>query len=300
MNAEKGDTMVISERQLKETRAALVQPDEPDTLSRLKSLMAPVEFKVAVTGTSPGVGVSTFALNLALALRHTNMEGSDLEHHRAPRIGILDLGGSPFPKRLAHKSHVLERRGSSFLPAPGIGDLRIISLDMLMGERFREGIAGLQDWTAVRGSLGQVVWEGLDLLLIEFPTGIEAVEDLSEVLPPIDAALIVSRPGQGERERIRRIWKFFDASSIPAIGLVSNMEGRYRGETVEDLGQTFGIPIRVTIPYDPTLTRVQAGAALYILAQKEREASRAFFDLSDDLVDYLIWLHDEHQQEEDF
>ncbi len=163
-------------------------------------------------------------------------------------------------------------------------------MDRLMGERFTPGMAGLRDWNAVRGSLGQVDWEELDMLLIEFPPGIEAVEDLSEVLPPIEAALIVSRPGEGERDRIRSLWKFCDASCVPAIGLVSNMEGRYRGESVEDLGQTFGIPIRVRIPYDPALARVEKGT----------EVSRTFFDLSEDLVDYLVWLHDEHEDEEEF
>ena len=171
---------------------------------------------------------------------------------------------------------------------------------MLMGERFTPGMAGLRDWNIVRGSLGQIDWDELDLLLIEFPSGIEAVEDLSEVLLPIDAALIVTRPGVGERERIRSLWKFFDASSVPPIGLVSNMEGRYQGERVEDLGRTFGIPIRVAIPYEPGLGTIQAGTTPYVLAQKGTEVSRTFFDLSEDLLDYLIWLHDEHGDEEDF
>ncbi|MFQ5962531.1 MAG: hypothetical protein ACE5MG_14165, partial [Candidatus Methylomirabilales bacterium] len=116
----------------------------------------------------------------------------------------------------------------------------------------------------------------------------------------IDAALIVSRPGDGERERIRRTWKFFDASSTPAIALISNMEGQYKGETVEELGRTFGIPIRVAIPYESALATIQAGAAPYILTHKETKVSKTFFDLSEDLVDYLVWLHDEHEDEEEF
>ncbi|MFQ5802948.1 MAG: P-loop NTPase [Candidatus Methylomirabilales bacterium] len=290
--------MAIPERELD---FAALHLDEPETLKHLKALMAPVEFKVAVTGTRPGVGVSTFTLNMALALRHAKLEDSDFELERTPTIGILNLGGSAFPQRLGPERHGLERRGSRLLPARGVGDVKVVSLDMLMGDRFREGIAGLRDWSVVQGSLGQVDWGELDLLLIEFPSGIEAVEDLSEVLPAIDAALIVSRPGEGERERIRSIWKFFDASSVPAIGLVSNLEGRFRGEDVEDLGQTFGIPIRVAIPYEPALASAQDGATPYLLAHKEEaKVSRIFFDLSDDLVDYLVWLHDEHEQEEEF
>lgn len=274
--------------------------DEPETLKQLKALMAPVEFKVAVTGTRPGVGVSTFALNLALALRHGKLEDSDLELARMLTIGILDLGGSIFPQRLGGDSHGLERRGSRFRPARGLGDVKVVTLEMLMGDRFTQGMTGLADWNVVRGPLGQVDWDELDLLLIEFPSGIETVEYLSEVLPPIEASLIVTRPGEGERERIRRIWKYFDLSSTPAIGLVSNMEGRYSGETVEKLGQTFGIPIRVAIPFEPRLATTQPGATPHILAQKGTEVSSTFFDLSEDLVDYLVWLHDEHVQEEEF
>ncbi len=88
--------------------------------------------------------------------------------------------------------------------------------------------------------------------------------------------------------------------STPAIALISNMEGRYTGETVEALGGTFGIPIRATIPHEPALATFQAGAAPYLLAQKGTEGRRTFFDLSEDLVEYLVWLHDEHEDEEDF
>ncbi|MFQ5913845.1 MAG: P-loop NTPase [Nitrospinota bacterium] len=290
--------MAIPERELRSPVA--LQPDQPETLKRLKKLMAPVEFKVAVTGTKAGVGVSTFTWNLALALRHMKLEDSDLELSRTLTIGILDLGGSNFPQRLGGHTHALEERGPRFRPARGLGDVKVVTLEMLMGDRFTQGMAGLADWNVVRGSLGQVDWEELDLLLIEFPPGIEAAEDLSEVLPPIEASLIVTRPGDGERERIRSPWKFFDASSVPPIGLVSNMEGRYRGESVEDLGQAFGIPIRVAIPYEPGLGTFQTGGPPYLLAHKESKVSKTFFDLSEDLLDYLIWIHDEHEDEEEF
>lgn len=290
--------MAIAEREFKDLISTAL--DEPETLKRLKQLMAPVEFKVAITGTRPGAGVSTFTLNLALALRHATFEDSELQLDRMLTVGILDLGGSAFPQRLGGGTHGLERRGARLRPARGLGDVKVVTLDMLMGDRFIRGMAGLKDWNVVRGSLGQVDWDELDVLLVEFPAGIEAAEDVSEVLPAIDAALIVSRPGEGERERIRKVWKYFDLSSTPAIGLISNMEGRYTGETVEELGQTFGIPIRVAIPHEPSLTTTQPGGNPYILAHKGKEVSRTFFDLSEDLVDYLIWLHDEHVQEEEF
>ncbi len=104
----------------------------------------------------------------------------------------------------------------------------------------------------------------------------------------------------GDRKRIRKIWRFFDTRSTPAIAVISNMEGRHRGETSEELGQIFGIPIRVTIPHEPALATFQVGAAPYLLAQKGTEVRRTFFDLSEDLVEYLVWLHDEHEDEEDF
>ncbi len=88
--------------------------------------------------------------------------------------------------------------------------------------------------------------------------------------------------------------------STPAIAVISSMEGRYTGETVEALGGTFRIPIRVVIPHEPALASIQAGTTPYLLAQKGTEVRRTFFDLSEDLVEYLVWLHDEHEDEEDF
>jgi len=271
----------------KETTQPGTQPfwvDEPATLTRLKQLMARIEYKIAVTGTLPGAGVSTFTLNLGRALRHAT-QGS----HGPGGIGILDLGGSPFPRRLATRSAGLKQTGSSLAPARGVDEIKVVPYDLLMGDQFVQGMPGLREWRQVQGALGEVDWRGLDLLMIELPSDIDTVGDLSEVLPPIDGALIVSSGGQRERERIRSLRNFFDASTTPAVGLFANDQGESQGEDVEILGRTFGIPLRATIPFDSALASGRGHHRPAVLA-----------DVAEDLVDYLIWLHDEHEQEEDF
>lgn len=268
-----------------------LQVDEPESLRRLKAKMARVRFKVAITGTERRAGVSTVAVNLALALAQADQDGHDGALQKNPKIGILDLdmAGHPAPR----------------IPAPELPSLdpwgvTVVSLRNLLGDRLFSQRAVVKDWGVVQETLARMDWAGVDFLLIELPAGIEAVSDLCEVLPAIDASLLVTLFTEGARDRIRRVWKFFDASSIPVIGLVSNMEGPFNGEGVESLGQTFGIPLRVGIAHEPALATIQGGAVPHILANREAKVSRAFFDLADDLVDYLFWLRDEGDQEEEF
>ncbi|MFQ5848026.1 MAG: P-loop NTPase [Candidatus Methylomirabilales bacterium] len=261
--------------------ARSLQVDEPESLRRLKAAMAPVQFKVAITGTERGAGVSTVAVNLALALARADRDGHAGAVQKKPQMGILHLGVAPKP--------ALDPAG-----------MKVLSLETLLGGPLALQTGVSTDWRVVQESLTRVDWKGIDFLLVELPFGIGIVGDFSELFPAMDAACIVTLPTEGARDRIRRAWKFFDASSIPVIGLVSNMEGRFKGEEVEDLGQTFGIPLRVGLPHEPALATIQAGAAPYILANREAKVSRAFFDLADDLVDYLFWLRDEGDQEEEF
>lgn len=245
---------------------------ETDSLRRLKAGMVHVEYKVALAGTARGVGVSTVATNLALALRQASREGEEDALLGNPRIGILHLDAGSKPN--------LDRLGIAVLSS--------------------ETNSGGTDWRLVQESLATVDWKKLDVLLVELPVGIEGVGDLSEVFPTLDAAVIVTLPSGRPRDRIRTLWKFFDASAVPVIGLVTNMEGRFTGEDVEELGRTFGIPIRVSIPYESALAVEGSHDDPYVLARRDTHASQTLFGFSEDLADYLIWLHDEHEQEEDF
>ena len=88
--------------------------------------------------------------------------------------------------------------------------------------------------------------------------------------------------------------------NIPVIGLVLNMRGTFNNGEVNELARRFGIPISIDIPFEPKLSAVQVGRIPHILGNKETRVGRAFFELSQELVEYLFWLHDEHDDEEVF
>ncbi len=261
--------------------------EEPEDLTKLKKAMAPVEFKVGVFGTAAGVGVSTVTRNLAAALRNVDREGDGSEAPGKRTIGILGLGGAPDTDNSGN-----HRARESWVSAPGLDGLKLASLEMPTRGSLTE------DWGTLRTSLGRIDWTGVDLLLIEFPPHMEQAGDLSELLPAIDAGLIVSLPSGEEQERIRKIWRFLDSSNIAGIGLISNKERFRRGDRVEALGRMFGIPLRLALPYRSALAGTQTNPD--VLAHKDTIMGKDFSDFSEDLLDYLVWLHDEQEQEEDF
>lgn len=210
---------------------------------------------IAVASGKGGVGKSTVAVNLALALKH-------LGH----RVGVLDVDiyGPSLPTLLGimKRPQVHERR---IVPIDVEG-LRLMSLGFLMEEDTPVIWRGPIVTGIIRQFLRDVDWSGLDYLIVDMPPGTGDAQLALAQTVPVDGAVIVSTPSELALIDAARGLQMFKTLNIDVIGFVENMskfvspsgEVSYIfGEaTVEKEAERLEVPYLGDIPID---TAIRAG-----------------------------------------
>jgi len=168
---------------------------------------------IAVASGKGGVGKSTVAVNLALALQ---AEGA--------RVGVLDadIYGPSIPRMLGLKGKpetTSERRikpmVSHGLQAMSIGVL--VEVDQAMIWRGPMATQALQQMTA------ETLWERLDYLIIDLPPGTGDVQLTLAQRIPVAAAVTVTTPQDVAVDDVRRAVAMFAKVRIPVLGVIENM-----------------------------------------------------------------------------
>ncbi|MEM3427913.1 MAG: P-loop NTPase [Nitrososphaerales archaeon] len=166
--------------------------------------------RVAVVSGKGGVGKTTVAVSLALALAR-----------RGFTVGVLDadLTGSNIPDILGRgRLEVTEK--DTFIPSMNRG-VKYVSL----GQIASEGIPVLWDPKDLRSAARQLLerteWGDLDYIICDFPPGFEA--ETLELLPLMDYVLIVTTPSALSKSKVERMVEAACEFQIPVLGVVKNM-----------------------------------------------------------------------------
>jgi ATP-binding protein involved in chromosome partitioning len=168
---------------------------------------------IAVASGKGGVGKSTTAVNLALALAA-----------QGHRIGLLDgdLYGPSVPKLLGIEGKPTVRADGIFSPHSAFG-LKAISIGSMLTPGQAVVWRGPMATAALRQLLRETDWGGLDMLVVDLPPGTGDIQISLCQQVPLDGAVIVSTPqdlalidAQKAVDMLRRL-------SVPLLGLVENM-----------------------------------------------------------------------------
>lgn len=167
---------------------------------------------IAVASGKGGVGKSTVAVNLALAMQKLGF-----------RTGLLDIDiyGPSLPTLLGidERPAVHERR---IVPINAEG-LRVMSLGFLMEEDTPVIWRGPIVTGIIRQFLRDVDWSGLDYLVIDMPPGTgDAQLALAQTIP-VDGAVIVSTPSELALVDAARGLQMFKTLNVDVLGIISNM-----------------------------------------------------------------------------
>ena len=175
-------------------------------------LLADVKAVVAVASGKGGVGKSTAAVNLAVALAQMGL-----------RVGLLDadIYGPSLPRMLglARKPEV---RGDKMVPLPAWG-LKAMSIGFLVEEETPMIWRGPMVMGALEQMMGQVEWGPLDIMIVDMPPGTGDAQLTMAQRVALAGAVIVSTPQDIALLDARRGVKMFERTRVPVLGLIENM-----------------------------------------------------------------------------
>ncbi len=202
-----------------------------------KSVVLPgVKNTIAVASGKGGVGKSTVAVNLAVALAK-----------KGYRVGLIDadIYGPSIPLMfgIKEKPGVMVIDGKNKLvPLEKFG-VKIMSIGFLMEENTAVVWRGPMASSALKQFMGDVVWGELDFLLFDMPPGTGDIQlTLSQTIP-LTGAVIVTTPQEISLADARKGYIMFEKVGVPTIGIVENMSYYERPDGTRDyiFGQGGGL-----------------------------------------------------------
>ena len=189
-------------------RAPAPEPPPPASTA----LLPGVRHIVAVASGKGGVGKSTTAVNLAVALARAGH-----------KVGLLDadIYGPSLPQMLGvHRKP--DMKGERMVPLETWG-VRWLSIGLLVDPETAMVWRGPMVMGALTQLLGQVEWGTLDVMILDMPPGTgDAQLTIAQKLK-LDGALIVSTPQDVALADARRGVRMFEKTQVPVLGLVENM-----------------------------------------------------------------------------
>ena len=168
---------------------------------------------VAVSSGKGGVGKSTVAVNVAIALA---MDGA--------KVGIMDADvyGPNVPMMLGTGYGQPDIENGKLVPIEAHG-VKMISMAVLVPPDKPMILRGPMLHGVVRQFLSDVDWGELDYLIVDMPPGTGDVQLSLAQLVPVQGAILVTTPQEVSLSDVRRAVKMFETVNVPVLGVIENM-----------------------------------------------------------------------------
>jgi ATP-binding protein involved in chromosome partitioning len=262
-------------------------PDQIAKKAKIRDRMGLIKNKFLVLSGKGGVGKSTVAVHLAVALSNREFQTGLLD---------IDLHGPSIPKMmgLSGKKIVVEK--GLLKPLTFNKNLGIISMASILDDQDTAVIwRGPRKGGAIRQLLGDVLWGPLDFLIIDAPpgTGDESLS-IAQLIPDV-RAIVVTTPQQVAIEDVRRSLQFLKKVSLEVLGVIENMSGLicphcqqeidlFKQGGGEALAREGGVPFLGRIPLDPNLVSEADAGRPFFKGHEDSAMVLAFNRIVDELV----------------
>jgi ATP-binding protein involved in chromosome partitioning len=228
---------------------------------------------IAVASGKGGVGKSTVAINLALALRDLGL-----------KVGVLDadIYGPSLPKLLAIKERPQTAGGTRLKPIVRHG-MPVMSIGFLVEEETPMIWRGPMVMSALTQMLREVDWGDLDVMVVDMPPGTGDAQLTMAQQVPLKGAVIVSTPQDLALIDARRGIAMFRRVNVPVLGIVENMSTficPHCGTRSDIFGhggarheaERLGVPFLGEVPLDISI-REKSDAGMPVVATAPDSAS---------------------------
>ena len=260
-----------------ELSAAMKSKVEPKVFK--KNPIIGTKFTIAISSAKGGVGKSTFATNLALALKNIGC-----------KIGLLDadIYGPSIPK-MFNINEKPKSDGQKLEPITKY-DIQCMSIGFLTDEQTPMIWRGPMVTSAIKTFTQKVNWKNLDFIIVDMPPGTGDTQLTFSQEIKMDGAIIVSTPQEVALLDVKRGIKMFDKLGVKILGLVDNMSffigddgKKYKifGEgDVKKTAEEFQKEFLGEIPINPEIGKNGDEGRPMVEANPEHEISKIYLDFA--------------------
>ena len=247
------------------------------TVQRGLKVMPNVRNIIAVASGKGGVGKSTVAANLALALA---AEGA--------RVGMLDadIYGPSQPTMLGIRGQPLSRDGKTFDPLQGHG-IQASSIGFLIDPDQPMVWRGPMVTSALQQLLNLTNWDDLDYLVIDMPPGTGDIQLTLAQQVPVTGAVIVTTPQDIALLDAGKGLRMFEKVGVPILGLVENMathvcsqcgheEHIFGSGGAARMAQQFSVEVLGSLPLDIRIREDADGGRPTVVADPDGAIARTY------------------------
>jgi len=236
---------------------------------------------IAVASGKGGVGKSTTAVNLALAL---SAEGA--------RVGILDadIYGPSQPRMLGVNGKPESKDGRTLEPMEA-WDLQAMSIGFLIDEETPMIWRGPMVTQALEQLLNDTNWDELDYLVIDLPPGTGDTQLTLAQKVPVSGAIVVTTPQDIALLDARKGFKMFEKVEVPVLGIVENMSIHICSKCGHEefifgegggtrMAEQYGVDFLGGLPLDIRIREETDGGKPTVVAEPESRISEIYREIA--------------------
>jgi ATP-binding protein involved in chromosome partitioning len=247
------------------------------TVQRGLKVMPNVRNIIAVASGKGGVGKSTVAANLALALA---AEGA--------RVGMLDadIYGPSQPTMLGISGQPMSNDGRTFDPLEGHG-IQASSIGFLVKQDQPMVWRGPMVTSALQQLLTLTNWKDLDYLVIDMPPGTGDIQLTLSQQVPVTGAVIVTTPQDIALLDAAKGLQMFEKVGVPILGLIENMathvcsacgheEHIFGQGGAQKMSERYGVAVLGSLPLDIRIREHADGGRPTVVAEPDSEIASTY------------------------
>jgi ATP-binding protein involved in chromosome partitioning len=239
---------------------------------------------IAVSSCKGGVGKSTIAVNLAIALKNLKYN-----------IGILDadIYGPSIPKMIGVSEKPKSEDGVNLIPIKKF-DIQCMSIGFMVSEETPMIWRGPMVASTIKTFTNKVLWDNVDFLVIDMPPGTgDALLTFSQEID-IDGAIIVTTPQDIAIIDVKRGIEMFKKTNVKILGIIENMTSFTSDDGVEhfifgkdggkNIASKFNIELLGQIPININLRKNSDEGRPFVDQFKDHQVSKLFLEIANKIT----------------
>jgi ATP-binding protein involved in chromosome partitioning len=235
---------------------------------------------IAISSGKGGVGKSTVAVNLAIALKNLKYN-----------VGILDadIYGPSIPKMMGISEKPKSEDGVNLIPIKKF-DIQCMSIGFMISEDAPMIWRGPMVASTIKTFINKVLWDNVDFLIIDMPPGTgDALLTFSQETD-IDGAVIVTTPQDIAIIDVKRGIEMFKKTNVKILGIIENMTSFISGDGIEHfifgkngaeiISKKFNIELIEKIPIEIELREDSDNGRPLCEYKKNNKVSKIFLNIA--------------------